>query len=53
MPELQAHLQGYGLAKFKWPERIEAIEALPTTKVGKLDKQPLRTLIAEKLEAQG
>lgn len=49
MPELQAHLLGYGLAKFKWPERIEGIEALPATKVGKLDKQSLRNLIAQKV----
>ncbi|OUM02445.1 AMP-binding protein [Variovorax sp. JS1663] len=50
--ELQAHLQGYGLAKFKWPERIEEINALPTTKAGKPDKQSLRSLIAERVGAE-
>jgi non-ribosomal peptide synthetase component E (peptide arylation enzyme) len=45
IPEMQTHLQTLGLAKFKWPERIESIEALPLTKVGKLDKAVLRTEI--------
>ena len=39
---LGQHLQGYGLAKFKWPERIELLDALPVTHVGKLDKITLR-----------
>jgi len=51
--EMQAHLTGIGLAKFKWPERIEVIDALPLTKVGKLDKAVLRTKIAETLEHEG
>lgn len=45
--ELGAFLKDAGLAIFKWPERIERIDALPLTKVGKLDKAPLRKLIAE------
>jgi len=49
VPELGAYLQQYGLAKFKWPERIETIEALPLTKAGKLDKAALRTAIDEQL----
>ncbi|MFW5329714.1 AMP-binding protein [Hydrogenophaga sp. ZJX-1] len=39
---LGQHLQAYGLAKFKWPERIEVIAELPVTHVGKLDKLTLR-----------
>lgn len=50
--EMQVHLQEVGLAKFKWPERIEAIDTLPLTKVGKLDKAVLRLLIAEKISAE-
>lgn len=49
IPEVQEHLRALGLAKFKWPERIEVIDALPVSKVGKLDKAPLRTDITEKL----
>jgi non-ribosomal peptide synthetase component E (peptide arylation enzyme) len=41
-----------GLAKFKCPERIELIDAFPTTRVGKLDKPALRALIASKLEQE-
>jgi non-ribosomal peptide synthetase component E (peptide arylation enzyme) len=50
--EMQAHLKAAGLAKFKWPERIEVIDALPLTKVGKLDKAVLRTDIAERLQRE-
>ena len=49
--ELGGHLEKFGMAKFKWPERIETIEALPLTKVGKLDKAVLRTDITQKLAA--
>jgi len=47
-----AHLQALGMAKFKWPERIEVIDALPLTKVGKLDKAPLRKDISDRLAAE-
>ncbi|HSV83343.1 MAG TPA: AMP-binding protein [Ramlibacter sp.] len=40
--DMAQHLERMGFAKFKWPERIEVIEALPLTKVGKLDKAALR-----------
>ncbi|MBS7707769.1 AMP-binding protein [Chelatococcus asaccharovorans] len=47
--ELGSFLESQGLAKFKWPERVETIEALPVTRVGKLDKAILRADIAAKL----
>lgn len=50
--ELGAFLKDYGLAIFKWPERIEQVEALPLTKVGKLDKPALKRLIADILAAE-
>lgn len=50
--ELGAFLKEVGLAVYKWPERIEFIEALPLTKVGKLNKAPLRRQIAELLETE-
>jgi 2,3-dihydroxybenzoate-AMP ligase len=40
--QLGTHLEAYGLAKFKWPERIEVLAALPQTHVGKIDKVSLR-----------
>jgi non-ribosomal peptide synthetase component E (peptide arylation enzyme) len=51
--ELAAFMQQAGAAKFKWPERVETIDALPLTKVGKLDKGAMRQLIAEKLNGEG
>jgi salicylate---[aryl-carrier protein] ligase len=50
--ELGAFLGALGLANFKRPERIEAIDAFPTTRVGKLDRQALRDMIAAKLRAE-
>jgi non-ribosomal peptide synthetase component E (peptide arylation enzyme) len=50
--ELGAFLGARGLANFKRPERIEAIDAFPTTRVGKLDRQALRDMIAAKLRAE-
>ena len=35
-----------GVARFKWPERLEVVAELPTTKVGKLDKKALREWLA-------
>lgn len=40
------------MAKFKWPERLERVAALPTTAVGKLDKKLLQRDIAAKLAAE-
>jgi salicylate---CoA ligase len=36
-----------GVAKFKWPERLEIVAELPVTKVGKLDKKALRDTLAK------
>lgn len=44
-PDVKAlgqHLEKYGLAKFKWPERVEVLTELPVTHVGKVDKLGLR-----------
>jgi non-ribosomal peptide synthetase component E (peptide arylation enzyme) len=35
-----------GVAKFKWPERLEVVAELPVTKMGKLDKKALRDMLA-------
>lgn len=47
--ELGEFLISQGLAKFKLPERIEACDAFPTTRVGKLDRSQLRNRIAQKI----
>jgi non-ribosomal peptide synthetase component E (peptide arylation enzyme) len=45
-------LEEKGLARFKFPERIEIVDAFPVTRVGKLDKAELRRRIAEKLSQE-
>ena len=52
VPELGRFLVEQGLAKFKCPERIEVIEELPVTRVGKLDRPALQRLVREKLEQE-
>ncbi len=39
-----------GLARFKWPERLEFCEALPRTPMGKLDRKALARALAESRE---
>jgi non-ribosomal peptide synthetase component E (peptide arylation enzyme) len=43
--ELGTFLGQQGLAKFKWPERIEIVSDFPTTSSGKLSKPKLRDQI--------
>lgn len=47
--ELADFLVAQGLAKYKCPERIEAIDEFPVTRVGKIDKPALKRNIAELL----
>jgi len=49
MTQIQRHLESLGVAKFKWPERLEWIDALPRTPVGKLDKKRLRADVSAQL----
>jgi 2,3-dihydroxybenzoate-AMP ligase len=48
MAEVQAHLSGLGVAKFKWPERLVSIDEMPRTQVGKLDKNKLRSQLVDR-----
>jgi len=38
-------LSAEGVAKFKWPERLEIVEELPRNPIGKILKRELRTLL--------
>jgi non-ribosomal peptide synthetase component E (peptide arylation enzyme) len=49
---LGAFLGSQGLAKYKWPERVEVVDAFPLTRVGKVDKPALKKLIADKLASE-
>ncbi len=55
VPEVKAladFLCGLGLAKYKCPERVEAIDSFPVTRVGKVDKPALKKQIADTLAAE-
>ncbi len=41
------------IAKFKLPERLELMDQLPQTHVGKINKKELRRVISEKLKEEG
>ncbi|MDI9907732.1 MULTISPECIES: (2,3-dihydroxybenzoyl)adenylate synthase [Rhodococcus] len=49
LKDVQEHLAQLGVAKFKWPERLEWVSSFPQTNVGKIDKKRLRAEIAAKL----
>lgn len=46
---LGAYLKQRGVAKFKWPERVEIVKEFPLTGSGKLSKPTLKTWVADKL----
>jgi len=50
LADICAYLEAKGLAKYKWPERLELIDVLPRTQVGKIAKAILRADIGAKLE---
>ncbi|MFL5273887.1 MAG: AMP-binding enzyme, partial [Anaeromyxobacteraceae bacterium] len=42
LEDLTAHLEEAGLARYKWPERLELLDALPMGGTGKVDRRRLR-----------
>jgi non-ribosomal peptide synthetase component E (peptide arylation enzyme) len=46
-------VKSVGASVFQLPERIEVIEELSMTKVGKVDKKKLREEVKKKLEGEG
>lgn len=49
LTEIRELLRARGVAKFKWPERLETIGELPVTAVGKVSKAQLRAELARRL----
>lgn len=45
LAELRAHVVDRGLAEYKCPDRLELIDAIPYTPLGKVDKKRLRARI--------
>jgi 2,3-dihydroxybenzoate-AMP ligase len=50
--ELSAFLGGRGIAKFKYPERLEIVTEFPISPAGKILRRELRRIIAEKIAAE-
>lgn len=51
--ELGQYLKDYGMAKYKWPERIEVLSEFPMTASGKLSKVKLKDLIWDRIKQLG
>lgn len=52
LEDVRRHFAELDVAKFKWPERVENVEAIPRTLVGKIDKKRLHAEITAKLAAE-
>lgn len=52
LAEVTRHLEGLGLAKFKFPERIEIVQGFPVAISGKPSKPMLREMVTKKLEEE-
>jgi 2,3-dihydroxybenzoate-AMP ligase len=53
LEKIVSFLKSKGASTLQLPERIEVIEELPMTKVGKVDKKKLREEIKKRLEGEG
>jgi acyl-CoA synthetase (AMP-forming)/AMP-acid ligase II len=51
LEELRGHLERAGLARYKWPESVHIIGSLPLGTTGKVDRQALRSRLAQGPEA--
>jgi salicylate---CoA ligase len=51
LTEIRDAMAAEGVAKYKWPERLEIVPELVTTKVGKIDKKALRQDVAARMAA--
>ena len=52
MEQVRQHLEKEGLARFKWPERLEWRQELPRSNVNKIDKKAMRDDITRILESE-
>ena len=52
LDQLLIFLQGKQIAKFKLPERLEIVDTLPLSGMGKVSKKDLRETISAKLKAE-
>jgi len=47
LQDIQRFLEQKGLAKYKWPERLEIVDSLPMTPTGKIMRYALRRRASE------
>jgi 2,3-dihydroxybenzoate-AMP ligase len=52
LAEITAVMDATGVARYKFPERLELVPELPATKVGKIDKKALRADIAGRIAGE-
>ena len=52
LEDVRQSMAAAGVATYKWPEHLEIVDELRTTKVGKIDKKALREDIAQRLAAR-
>jgi salicylate---CoA ligase len=52
LAEITAAMDATGVARYKFPERLELVPELPLTKVGKIDKKALRADIAGRIAGE-
>jgi 2,3-dihydroxybenzoate-AMP ligase len=50
LAEIREHLDALEVAKYKWPERVEIVDELPRTAVGKVAKNVLRETVRGLIE---
>jgi acyl-CoA synthetase (AMP-forming)/AMP-acid ligase II len=50
LDDLRAHLEAEGLSRYKWPESLHLLEALPVRSTGKVDRPALRRRAQESAE---
>jgi 2,3-dihydroxybenzoate-AMP ligase len=53
LDDVRQALAAAGVAAYKWPERVEIVGELRTTKVGKIDKKALREDLVQRLAVEG
>lgn len=51
LEQIRDSMQQAGVARFKWPERLEIVPELVATKVGKIDKKALREDLVRRMAA--
>lgn len=52
LEEIRASMEAVGVARFTLPERLELVDELVSTKVGKIDKTALRADVARRIEQE-